>query len=57
MHLGGGTYVHRIDGGVFFGCVMPGCDTRMHGYDEFVIIEDIITAAKIFTQVIIDLCS
>lgn len=57
MAIGGGTYVHWIEGGVCFGCVMPGCDTRMHSNDEFIVIDDIITAAKIFTQVIIDLCS
>ena len=34
LAIGGGTYVHNIDGGVAFGCVMPGYDTRMHGDDE-----------------------
>ncbi|HEX2927334.1 MAG TPA: peptidase M20, partial [Ruminiclostridium sp.] len=57
MHVGGGTYVHGIDGGVSFGCAMPGVDANVHGADEFVVIDDIITAAKIFAQAIIDLCS
>lgn len=56
QHVGGGTYVHGIPGGVAFGCTMPGVDTQIHGADEFVIIEDLITSAKIFTNVIIDIC-
>lgn len=56
QHVGGGTYVHGIPGGVAFGCTMPGLDTNIHGADEFVIIEDLITSAKIFTNVIIDIC-
>ncbi len=56
MHSGGGTYVHDIDGGVCFGCTMPGIDTSIHGADEFAVVEDLITSAKIFAQVIIDMC-
>lgn len=54
---GGGTYVHRIDGGVSFGAIMPGFDPKMHGADEHIRIADLITAAKIFTQVIADICA
>lgn len=54
--VGGGTYVHGIPGGVAFGCTMPGVDARVHGADEFVIIDDLITSAKIFTEVIIAMC-
>ena len=54
--IGGGTYVHDIEGGVAFGGVMPGVDTNMHGVDEFMPIDDLITAAKIFTLAIIDIC-
>jgi succinyl-diaminopimelate desuccinylase len=35
---------------------MPGKDNRIHGPDEHVSIEDIVTSAKIFAQVIIDNC-
>jgi len=56
QHVGGGTYVHGIPGGVAFGCTMPGVETNIHGADEYIIIEDIITSAKIFTSVIIDIC-
>jgi len=56
LAIGGGTYVHGIEGAVAFGCEMPGRDYRVHGPDEYASIEDIITSAKIFTQVIIDIC-
>ncbi|MGN0463409.1 MAG: dipeptidase PepV [Acutalibacteraceae bacterium] len=54
--IGGGTYVHNIDGGVAFGAIMPEVDTNMHGADEFMPIDDLITAAKIFTKAIISIC-
>lgn len=53
---GGGTYVHDIEGGVAFGAIMPGFEPYFHGADERVRIADLLTAAKIFTQVIVDLC-
>ncbi len=53
---GGGTYVHDIEGGVAFGAMMPGFESNMHGANEHMRIADLMTAAKIFTQVIIDLC-
>ncbi len=55
--IGGGTYVHDLKNGVAFGCSMPGVDNREHGADEFMVIDHLITAGKIFTQAIIDLCS
>lgn len=54
--IGGGTYVHRSKNGVGFGCVIPGTDNNMHGADEFVVIDEILLSAKIFTQAIIELC-
>ena len=56
LAIGGGTYVHGIEGAVAFGCTMPGRDNHIHGADEFIIIDEIVTAAKIFTQVILDIC-
>ncbi|HIQ74906.1 MAG TPA: dipeptidase PepV [Candidatus Cottocaccamicrobium excrementipullorum] len=55
--MGGGTYVHDLKNGVAFGASMPGTDNRMHGADEFAVIEELTTAAKIYAQVIVDLCS
>lgn len=56
LTMGGGTYVHDIDGGVAFGAIRKDLETNMHGADEFMYIEDILTAAKIFTAVIIEMC-
>ena len=57
MHMGGGTYVHELKNGVAFGASMPGTDNRMHGADEFAVVEELVTSARIFAQVIVDLCS
>lgn len=57
LAIGGGTYVHHLKNGVAFGCSLPGTDNRMHGPDEFAVIEELILSAKIFAQVIVDLCS
>ena len=57
LYTGGGTYVHELDNGVAFGAAMPGTDNHMHGADEFVALEDLLVSAKIFAQVIVDLCS
>ncbi|MEG1256842.1 dipeptidase PepV [Clostridium sp.] len=54
--IGGGTYVHHLKNGVAFGCTMPGTDNHLHGDDEFAVIDELMLSAKIFTQVIIDLC-
>lgn len=56
MAIGGGTYVHSIEGGVAFGCSMPETENRMHGPDEFAVIEELVVSAKIFAQVIVNLC-
>ncbi|MCF0123849.1 MAG: Sapep family Mn(2+)-dependent dipeptidase [Ruminiclostridium sp.] len=55
--IGGGTYVHGIPGGVAFGASMPGFVSNLHGPDERVNIKDLLTAAKIYAQVILELCS
>jgi succinyl-diaminopimelate desuccinylase len=36
---------------------MPGFQPNIHGADECVPVADLLTAAKIFAQVILDLCS
>lgn len=57
LYTGGGTYVHNLKNGVAFGASMPGTDNRMHGADEFAVLEELVVSAKIFAQVIVDLCS
>lgn len=54
--MGGGTYVHDLKNGVAFGAAMPGTDNRMHGADEFAVIDELLTSAKIFAHVILELC-
>ncbi len=54
--IGGGTYVHDIENGVAFGSIMPDVDTHMHGANEFMPFEDLITAAKIYAYAITEIC-
>ena len=35
---------------------MPGVDNRMHEPDEFAILDDLVLSAKMFAQVILDVC-
>ena len=55
--IGGGTYVHGIPGGVAFGASMSGFVSNLHGPDERANVKDLLTAAKIYAQVILELCS
>lgn len=56
LAIGGGTYVHELKNGVAFGAAMPGVDNRMHGADEFAVIDDLVTTGKIYAQAILELC-
>lgn len=56
QYTGGGTYVHDLKNGVAFGASFPGTDNRIHGADEFAVVEELVASAKIFAQVIVDLC-
>lgn len=56
LYTGGGTYVHSLKNGVAFGAAMPGTDNHMHGADEFAVLKELLVSAKIFAQVIVDLC-
>lgn len=54
--IGGGTYVHGIEGGVAFGPEFEGEDNRIHGADERAKISSLLTAAEIYAKAIIRLC-
>ena len=54
--IGGGTYVHHLKNGVAFGAAMPETENNMHGPDEFAGIDELLMSAKIFAQVITELC-
>ena len=54
--IGGGTYVHHLKNGVAFGAVGETTDTHMHGADEFMLVEEMKQAAKVFALAIAELC-
>ena len=54
--IGGGTYVHGIEGGVAFGPEFEGEDNRIHGADERAKISSLLTAAEIYAKAIVRLC-
>ncbi|MBR2636322.1 MAG: Sapep family Mn(2+)-dependent dipeptidase [Oscillospiraceae bacterium] len=54
--IGGGTYTHNLKNGVAFGCADLEVDNHMHGADEFAVIDQLVMSAKIFAQVIIEMC-
>lgn len=54
--IGGGTYVHGIEGGVAFGPEFEGEDNRIHGADERAVISSLLTSAEIYAKAIIKLC-
>lgn len=56
LSMGGGTYVHDIEGGVAFGAGMPGFVSNLHSANERMNIADMLTAIKIFAAVIYDMC-
>jgi succinyl-diaminopimelate desuccinylase len=57
LSTGGGTYVHNLKRGVAFGCMTPDVDNHMHGDDEFMVIERLMTSAKIFADAMIKVCN
>ena len=57
LSMGGGTYVHDIPGGIAFGAAMPGFESNLHGANEHMDIEAMLTAVKIYALVIYDLCT
>ena len=56
LAIGGGTYVHGIEGGVAFGIEFPGHDYRIHGADEYADLGELTQTAAIYADVIRALC-
>ncbi len=54
--IGGGTYVHTVDGGVAFGVERGDTDYHMHGNDEFITEEELLKDAVLFACAIVDIC-
>lgn len=55
--IGGGTYVHEIEGGVAFGAQFPNEDGNMHSANEFITVKNLLKNAEIMAEAILDLCS
>ncbi|MCH5323811.1 MAG: Sapep family Mn(2+)-dependent dipeptidase [Eubacterium sp.] len=56
ISIGGGTYVHEIDGGVAFGIEHEGKDYKIHGADEYLPISEFIENTEIFAAAIVKIC-
>ena len=54
--IGGGTYVHNIEGGVAFGAERGDTDYHMHGDNEFITVEELLKDAVLFAHAIIGVC-
>lgn len=54
--IGGGTYVHGIEGGVAFGAEFPNEDGHMHSPDEFITSENLLRNAEIMAEAMAELC-
>lgn len=54
--IGGGTYVHDIEGGVAFGAEMPDYQYNMHGHDEHYPIDHLMAATRMTAAAIVRIC-
>lgn len=54
--IGGGTYVHNIEGGVAFGAERGDTDYHMHGDNEFITKDELLKDAALFAKVIAEIC-
>ena len=57
LSTGGGTYARVMKKGVAFGMLFPGEPDVAHQADEFVIIENLVKAAAIYAEAIVELAS
>ena len=57
LSTGGGTYARVMKKGVAFGSLFPGEPDVAHQKDEFVVIDNLITAAAIYAEAIVRLAS
>lgn len=54
--IGGGTYVHDIEGGVAFGAERGDTDYNMHGDNEFITVDELLKDAELFAEAIKEIC-
>ena len=55
--IGGGTYVHNIEGGVGFGCNFPEDNCGAHGPDEHAFLDNLILSGEMYARLILEICS
>lgn len=55
LSIGGGTYARELPTGVAFGMLFPGEPDVAHQADEFVVIENLVKAAAIYADAIVEL--
>ena len=54
--IGGGTYARVLPKGVAFGPVFPGGESRVHGDDERILLQDFAKTIEIYKEAIKRLC-
>ena len=54
--IGGGTYVHHVEGGVALGVERGDTDYHMHGADEFITVDELLKDAVLFANAIVEIC-
>lgn len=54
--IGGGTYVHDIEGGVAFGAERGDTDYNMHGDNEFITLDELLRDTELFAEAIREIC-
>lgn len=55
LAIGGGTYAKMMDNIVAFGPLLPGREDTLHQLDEYILIEDLMTCARIYANAMIEL--
>lgn len=50
VSMGGGTYVHNIEGGVAFGCCVKGVEYNEHGPNESAVIDHLLMGGRMFAS-------
>ncbi len=56
LSMGGGTYVHEIEGGVAFGAEFPGSDVHMHEPDERVEVRELMLGGQMYAAAVAEFC-
>lgn len=57
LSTGGGTYARELPNGVAFGMLFPGEPELAHQHDEYVVIENLVKAAAIYADAIVELAT